>query len=303
MTHALIRAVTAAALLATAAGQLQAQTIVAQTRARLFSISLTVYDALPDDGIAPSVTFLDDVNAWRSYGYLGIYRQADQSDVLSKKVLEFQPDARPLLPAATVAATWPIEGAGAAGASGFYPTSSVKVLAQGQIFDGGLGYTAHAGLSSTATGERSPTFYNMVLGVGTGVILNAWGQAEAWLNTSGSVAGSSAEVYSTFSDMGPSGQYQPMQAVTRRDAVDVYLDAAMPEVTGATTPLAYVTSTRLLSIMYANDTDHAQIGRVRFAADSYAESAPLASVPEPSGFWLLSGGVPLIWAARRRARG
>jgi hypothetical protein len=163
-----------------------------------------------------------------------------------------------------------------------------------------LSFDAHAGLSTSATGTLSPTFYNLVLGPGTGVRITGYGIAEAWLSTSGQQAIATTELYTSFSPRAADGSFQSALRRDDYDGVQVWLDQydlafQLPHDT-----LVKRTDERWLWLMHENLSDAEEIGRVRFA--SYAYGSALAPVPEPSAWAvLLLGMAGLSIVLRRRS--
>lgn len=275
--------------------------IVSQARAQLENLTYTIFDANPTDGLAPTAWFVDPINAFRTLASISIYRIADGSEIANDEKLSFAVDADPLSPSLEHAAVYPVAGAGAAG--GAWITAPGMIVAQGQVFDAGVGYSASSGLSTTGSGQISPTFYNLVLGPGTGVAISAKGTAYSWLSTGGEYANASAQLYARFSPQAADGSFQSgLQKITG-DTVGVGLDSSSPPVIAAGGALAFVSDSRQLHLSYENLTAANHIGRVRFLASADGEGLPAAVVPEPSTGVLLGLGVlSLFGLIRGRAQ-
>lgn len=283
-----------AAAAAMAAGAAQAQvsvqdTLWAQTRARLGALNLSIYDATPDDGVAASFRFLDAANAWRTFTYIGVYAPSDSNEDLAfRDQMTFAPHAEPVV--AGVQSVGIFTADGFRGAGGAWGLASNEIGAQGQARGLDRAFSAHAGLSSTATGLNSPTFRNLVLGPGTGVRLSAYGITEAWLGIYGESASAYVELMAEFSAPDAMGVYQPALAQRSYDWLHSYLDQDSPEMAMPYDRLVKVMDQRALTLSFENLTDAEMVGRVRFMANGDGVSM----VPEPGAAWLLLVGLPLL---------
>lgn len=263
--------------------------IVSQARAQLENLTYTIYDANPNDGLAPTAWFVDPAKAFRTLASVSIYRVTDGSNIVYEEKLSYAVDASPISPSLEHAAIYPAAGAG--GAGGAWITAPSTLVAQGQAFDAGVGFSASSGLSTTGSGQITPTFYNLILGPGTGVSISATGTAYAWLNTQGQYAGANAQLFARFSPQASDGSFQGQLQKTTADTVGVSLDLSSPEVTAAAGALAYVSDRRQLYLSYENLTAINHIGRVRFLTSANGEALPAAVVPEPATSALLGLGV------------
>ena len=283
-----------------------AQTL-AQSRARLQNLSYEIYDAVPSDGIAAQARFLDEANAWRTQLYFEAYRDDDQSpyshysnddyeSVVSKDAMAYGAHRVPVTPQIESVGVYPTEGYGAAGGS--WGSALPLVGAQGLSLARGVSFDAFAGFSTTATGNLSPTFYNLVLGAGTGVRIGGYGRAEVWLSDAGSWASAYVELFARFSPRAADGSFQNQLRVTRRDVVWVEIDLTDPAFQLPHDPLVKRVSERWMSLTYENLSDQEQIGRVRFSSAASGEA--MAPVPEPQAWALMLLGLPLLLAWRHR---
>lgn len=274
----------------------QSETVLrSQANTLITNFSWTIYDANPTDGVVPSYSFLDETNALRSLTTLGFYKPTDGSDIASDSHLSWSPSDN-LIPAE---GTTSLVLSGGAGKSRILETG--EILSRGQLFDADIGFSGSAGVSTTATGDFSPTFYNLILGPGTGVRVMAYGKAEAWLTGGlGSFALSEAQLFASFSPPSVNGEYDPATAKTAIDFVQSYLDSESPEVIANYGHLTYSTSEGSLYVSFENLTGQSMIGRIRGLSTSYGET--LAAVPELNASAMMLVGVAALslWTSRRR---
>lgn len=252
--------------------------------------------------MAPSFAFLDAANAWRTQLYFDGYTvdadfNYDQEVVWLERTLYAAPSEPLALQGASVGVA-EAEGLGVAG--GAWAHDSVLVGAQGQAWSAGLHFSAFSGLSTTATGNLSPTFFNLVLAAGTGVRIRGYGITEAWLSESGEYASARVELFSRFSPRAVDGSYQHELRIDGYDELEPWIGKYDSVFQLPHERLVKYSDERWLSLSHENLSDAEQIGRVRFAA--YADAGTQAvPVPEPHRIWLLLAGLPLLgWAARRR---
>ena len=275
--------------------------VLSQARAVVRSPTYTIYDATPSDGVAASAYFLDPAQAWRSQAYISVTNYVDD-ELGFDEHLSYSPAGPTVLSSAQSAALWPAAGLG--GAGGAYISTVGQVGAQGQSLAAGIGYSAFGGLSTTASGIISPTFYNLILGPGTGVTITAEGTAEVWLSHQGEYASAYTQLYATFSPRAADGSYQSVLRKNVYDNRSAWLDATSPELGWLPpgTGLAYQQQQGLMQVTYENLSDAEQIGRVRFSASADGLSLPAANVPEPQSAWMLLAGLACLAFAGKRLR-
>lgn len=293
------RLIVASVACSAVAAEAQVQdTLWSQTRARLGQLSFSIYDAMPGDGVAPSLRFLDSASAWRTLTSIDVYVPSSDADSLAfRNEVTFAAHQDPLR--AGVQSVGIFTADGFRGAGGAWGLASNEIGAQGQAWGLDRAFNAHAGLSSTATSNISPTFRNLVLGPGTGVSLSAYGITEAWLGLYGEYAWAQAQLLAEFSAPDADGVYQAALAQRSNDTIVSYLDQNSWQLAAPYDGLVKVIDQRQLSLSFENLTAADMVGRVRFSADGQGASA--MPVPEPAAAWLLLAGLPLLgWMARRR---
>lgn len=291
--------VTAAALVAAGGGvsSADAAVLAVQGRAQISYFAWSIYDADPNDGLAASMSFLDSTNAMRSLTSMYLYKTVDGEEIQYSSKSTYSPSTN-LVPIDTRAQVVRSDGAGG---SWVRPDSYMR--AQGQVFDAGIGFNASAGFSTTATEGFSPTFYNLMLGPGTGVKLSAYGIAESWLaGGRGSYSGSYVQLFARFSAPAASGEYDPAHGITKSDRVSADLYADSPEVIANNGQLTLQMKQRNLNLTFENLTGQAMVGRIRALTDASGESLSVfAPVPElGSAALLLLGASGLVMLGRRQ---
>lgn len=261
----------------------------------------TIYDATPGDGVAASAYFLDPVQAWRSYVFIGVNDYAG-NDMGFDFHVGFSATGPAPQPVDVMSGIWPVAGLG--GAGGSWVAATGQVGAQGGSSAAGIGYYASAGLSTTATEQLSPTFYNLVLGAGTGVVISAEGCTEVWLSHQGEYASAYTDLYASFSPRAADGSYQSVLRKNVYDGRSAWLDATSPELGWLPpgTGLAYQQQKGSMQVTYENVSDAEQIGRVRFSAGVDGVALPAANVPEPQSAWMLLAGLAGLAFAGKRLR-
>ena len=270
-----------------------AATSVVAARARSWDFSWSIYDANPNDGLAPSVSFLDPEHAWRSLAQLNL-RVVDGAEIEGHSIANYVPaGSAPSDAAATIAHSAGSGGAGVRSRDGGLSASI-------GLIDPGLSGSSHAGISSTATDRTSPTFYNLVLGPGTGLRMSTWSQVERWITRFGSddFAGAQVALYTQFSPPDANGLYNAAARVFSPQRVaSTYAFASDFGVGG------YDSSTTQLSLVFENLTSDVLVGRIRVSADAnvLTDLTPTVAVPEPgSAALMLLGAAGLVCASRRR---
>jgi MYXO-CTERM domain-containing protein len=262
----------------------QARAAEATAQATLTGITFEVYDAIPTDTIAPSVTFWNDVDRWRTLvqPYGGLNGELVISTVVYRPVFDASGEAEQI-----------VNVGGSAGGS----AQGVNLWAASGASAYGYSFTGYAGVSSTATGQVLQGFYNMILGVGTGVRLTGHAAADVslvdrCLVTCGE-AYAQASVYARFGGIDPAQPGIPQAPVTRTDTLWLQLDATV--ITGGGGVLA-LQDQRDLSMSYENLSGSDQIGRVRWDAWTTAT----APVPEPASALLAVLGLAALALRGRR---
>ena len=210
--------------------------------------------------------------------------------MVSKDATVYGAHRVPVTPQIESVGVYPTEGYGAAGCS--RGSALPLVGAQGTSLARGVSFDASAGFSTTATGNLSPAFYNLVLGAGTGVRIGGYGNAEVWLSDAGSWVSAYVKLFARFSPRAADGSYQTRLGLTRGDGVSVEIDLTDPAFQLPHDPLIKCVSKRWMSLTYKNLTDQEQVGRVRFSSRASGEA--LAPVPEPQAWALMLLGLPLL---------
>lgn len=289
-----------AILAATATVQATPAPVLAQGRALISSMQYEVYDLNPGDSIAPSAEFIDPVNGWRTSNGVYIYEASSGNDVVNDAgIIYTTPTTASQFPAITRLHSAVQVDPDFGGAGGAFATTSGFLVAQGQVWRQNRGYNSLVGFSTTATAEFSPTFYNLVLGPGTGVRISAQGTVQSWLRSDGSFAASHAELFARFSPRAADGRYQGALSRSYGDAVNSIIDATDPAVLAGNGALIFREDTRLLKLDYQNTTSAQVVGRVRFLVQSTGEALAVSNVPEPATALTLLAGLVLIVFVRR----
>ncbi|MDP1533775.1 MAG: PEP-CTERM sorting domain-containing protein [Rubrivivax sp.] len=272
-----------------------AQTSV-MARAWSWDFAWSIYDANPNDGLAPSVSFLDPVNAWRSFANVRFEETTTGDLVAFESGSGFS--AAGVEPATVSKAVSSTALQGSAGIRSYDGGTAASIRLDGP----GLFGTAHAGISSTATGPLSATFYNLVLGPGTGLLMSTWAQVDRWLQPESMTgrldyADAYVELFTQFSRPDANGLYSASLRVQSPSVVSRVSGH------GGDRPFVWHTTNReQLSLQFENLTDGPLVGRIRVSTNVFARSGAVAVVPEPASAALLFiGGGVLLVAMRRRA--
>lgn len=281
--------------------------VLSQSRARLQDLSFEIYDAVPNDGIDAQAWFMDETNAWRTHLYFEIYRDDDQSpfsyfagnyeSLIYQEPVAYAAHQVPVTPKVDFVGVYEPEGFGAAG--GAWGSALPMVGAQGQSLAPGVSFSAYAGFSTVGTANLSPTFYNLVLGAGTGVRIGGYGMSEVWLSEAGAWATAYVELNARFSPRAGDGSFQPGLAEVRTDWIGTDIERTAYEFEEPHDTLVKRSDSRWMSVAHENLTEQQQIGRVRFSVSADGEA--LAPVPEPHAGALMLLGLPLllVWRFRR----
>lgn len=259
-------------------------------RAQMVSMGFEIYDADLSDGLAPSVSFINQSKHWRTYTfadldivgsskagallntftYMNAFDSSDQNDALY----------------------------GRDGSQG--KAFGTQLIAGGRVYDKpGYYFEGYAGVSSSATEGPAAGFHNMVLGVGTGVRLFARAEVETWvrdecMETCGN-ASASAGLLARFGPEDPNNLGTPYQLKTKADYLDLGADASNFSGSGA---LIYQHDVRELYVTFENLTGGDLLGRVRWDVHAYGEAA---AVPEPTVMAFMATGFILLAMQRRRS--
>ena len=161
----------------------------------------------------------------------------------------------------------------------------------------GQGY---GGVSTTATGQQTPGFWNLILGAHTGLVIDARSFAgvslrDRCLVTCGDIF-ARAQLLAQF---GPESLVDPglpdlSQLITRRANNAAFLDGS--SVTGSGSLLTF-SFTQDLHLVFENLSDHEVMGRIRWDTTVIGNSA----VPEPETYALMALGLGLLALRRRKA--
>ncbi len=265
-------------------------------KASSWDFSWSIYDANPDDGLAPSVSFLDAANAWRSLVQLELSYNVENGATIAvdSSTAYAAAGAEPAVLARSISPSAGYSGAGIRSRDG-------GLVANIALNGPGLSGSAYAGISSTATDIPSDTFYNLVLGPGTGLRMSTWSKVERWVTR---------EYFSDRFDFAVA-QVQLFTRFSRPDANGFYNAAtrvASPVETlrivgdgGDFSAAYYATDTQQLSLQFENLTDGPLVGRIRVDARADASTGGVAVIPEPgSAALMLLGVAGLVCAVRRR---
>ena len=237
-----------------------------QARASSWDFSWSICDAKPDDGLAPSVSFLDSANAWRSFVLLDLSYNVENGAAIAvdSSTAYAAAGAEPAALFRSISPSAGYSGAGIRSRDG-------GLVANSALNGPGLSGSAYAGISSTATDISSDTFYNLVLGPGTGLRMSTWSKVERWVTR---------EYFSDRFDFAVA-QVQLFTRFSRPDANGFYNAAtrvASPVETlrivgdgGDFSAAYYATDTQQLSLQFENLTDGPLARLSQFAPDTSAK--------------------------------
>lgn len=286
-----IRAAAAAALTLSLAMPIAAQAAapnLAEAHASFTSLSFEVYDALPLDGLAPSIRFVDDAQRWRALTSYSVYDNATSTELAFLQDVTF--GSTPTAFDRGIVS----QPAGASTSSTIF--KEVLLSADVWVQGSGMEANSYAGISSSRAGLERPVLYNLLLGAGTGVRLTAVATTSVSVDTRPvaspggdgyQFAFASSQLLATFSAPTATGAFDEDNAQVQTAEVTRWLDGSgMIEQDGAT---------QTLSISFENLGSAEQIGRVRFESTVYA----ITAVPEPGTAAMWAAGVALLGLVAR----
>lgn len=268
----------------------------AQARAEVGPFKWSVFDANPNDGLEPSITFIDATNALRSLAEVYIYKIGDDDDsqMLYDSAAAFSSsnDLRPSAATKTVTSGQNHSGAGIVAT----PNGNGALLSVGRVFDKGLGFVAYSGISSSGSEFLSPTFHNLILGPGTGITLSTSAKLQVLLEVGrGEFAVALVDLLAEFQPVFL-GNFDEKYASQQFEEQFVQLDSDVSSGWFVSDTIRYRENEVDLTISYENRADYAEIGRFRVSAYAYGEALP---IPEPgSAFLLVLGMTALGWRIR-----
>lgn len=268
----------------------------ASAHANLWGVQYRIYDAIPDDGIDPAVSWYGDIH----------YRLLLTSDVGDNTTYDFDEEVLyyPKFLDAFAASNSVGVVAPSGNATGKNDLAYVLDATSSVSADGHSAY-GYAGLSTTATGQIEPGFYSMILGPGTGIELKGYAQVRAALGTGSkcldegcTFASASASLYTTFGPPDPTNPWLPLERQTGYEQMSAYATADS-WCTDATCVLDQQSG--LISLTYENLSAGDEIGRMRWDVSAYTSAA--IAVPEPGTYALMAAGIALgvLRGRRRRA--
>jgi len=257
----------------------------ASAHANLWGVQYRIYDATPDDGNDPSVSWYSDMH----YRLLLTSEVGDNVNGDFNQEVLYYPrflDAFEATYSVGVAAP---EGS----ATGKNDVPYVLDATSSVSADGHLAY-GYAGLSTTASGQIELGFYNMILGPGTGIELKGYAQVRAALGAGSKCVDdqctngfADASLYATFGSPDPASPWLPVERQTVSESLSALVDAS-PYCSGASCSLDQRSG--LISLTYENRSAGDEIGRIRW--DVMAQS--VAAIPEPGTYALMAAGIAFL---------
>lgn len=261
---------------------------LAEAHASFASLKFEVYDALPLDGLAPNIRFVDDQQRWRALTSFGVYRAVTLTELGYQQEAAFS--QTPM--AFDRSLGGPLAGATTSSTIFQDQLLSADVSAQGY----GLDVDSYAGLSSSREGLDRQMLYNMLLGPGTGVRLTADATVSVSVDTQAVAAPvgpsyhyayAASRLLATFSEPTAAGQHDEDNARVQTVDLHRWLDGS-----GL---LAQDGASQTLTLSFENLGNTELIGRVRFDAIVNAVTA----VPEPGTVPLWAAGAALLGLVAR----
>lgn len=289
MKSAVISAV-AAACLAGAAGPALA---AATSSATLGQFTITLIDLDPNDGIAPSISFLP----YGAAGGPGIYGQAD-SYSLSPESAVFQTDTRK--PGKSLSDTAQTASSGAsASMTGSIAGAGVAALSASGYALTSAEASGHYYATASAPAAETREF---VLSANTMVSFSALGNISASYTLGGTAAAQEGESALGVVMLGVGGFAADGESVLRDlqrryVSLQFQIDGTVPAGPAADSWAG------LLTASYSNLSNHAANGQFYAEVEAGGRSlASVAAVPEAETYTMLLGGLALLGAVVRRRR-
>ncbi len=246
--------------------------------------NLDIY-SLADPGTDGDFRFYNDERNLRGVVWVGVDSVSNYGGGQSRTTVVFTKD--PNLPSSSDSLT-------DSSASSYVKVNGAYIEAGAEALLPDRYATGFGSVSTTATEDAGPGFYNLILAPHTGVVIEANSFVEAWVNDRCLVTCGSAYVSAGLQLVfGPNVDAFP-NPPTFLDSVNfLKMDAGDFPGTGN---LVHDSRGMTLSLTYENETDFEVIGRLRWDTDVEV----MAAVPEPATWATLAAGLFLLALRRRR---